>query len=71
MEKEGYRENLEFLVKLYPERAALGVKEAAAALGISAKTVYEQINLAKNPLPSKKIGGKIVIPIVKLAAWML
>ena len=71
MEKEGFRENLDFLVKLYPDRAALDVKEVASVLGISAKTVYEQISLVRDPLPSKKIGGKIVIPIVKLAAWML
>lgn len=71
MEKDGYRENLELLSKLYPDKAALDVKETAAVLGVSPKTVYEQVNNGKNPLPAKKIGGKIVVPIAKLAAWML
>jgi len=71
MEKAGFRENLEFLLAMFPKRAAIDVKEAAAVLGVSAKTVYEQVNRAINPIPSKRIGGKIVIPIVKLANWML
>ncbi len=71
MEKTGFRENLEFLLTMFPQRAAIDVKEAAAVLGVSSKTVYEQVNRATNPIPSKRIGGKIVIPIVKLASWML
>ena len=60
MEKEGYRDSLELLLKMYPNRVTLTVKEAAAALGVSQKTVYENVNRPRDPLPSKRVGNRIV-----------
>ncbi|MBR2908058.1 MAG: hypothetical protein IKC26_10010 [Clostridia bacterium] len=36
MEKKGYTETLEWLQKLYPDRATISVKEAAKAMDASA-----------------------------------
>ena len=62
MEKEGYRETLAFLSGLYPGKVCLTVKETADAMGSNI--------CVRNPLPSKKLNGKIVIPIPALARWM-
>lgn len=70
MEKEGYREALNMIMDMYPGRMALSVKEVAAVTGSNIGTVYEATKRAKKPLPSKKLGGKIVIPITQLARWM-
>lgn len=70
MEKQGYREALELLVERYPNRATLTVKETAETMGIPLNTVYDSINRVRNPLPSKRLGRKIVIPIPALARWM-
>lgn len=70
MEKEGYRETLAFLSGLYPGKVCLTVKETADAMGSNICTVYEALKRVRNPLPSKKLNGKIVIPIPALARWM-
>ena len=70
MEKEGYREALDMLREMYPGRRALSVKEGAEATGSNIGTVYEATKRVKKPLPCKRLGGKVVIPITQLARWM-
>ena len=70
MEKEGYRDALAFLIDRFPDKGFLTVNEAADFLGAHLTTVYDAIRRKKNPLPSKKLCGKIVIPIPALARWM-
>ena len=43
MEKKGYTETLEWLQKLYPDRATISVKEAAKAMDASDRTVYDAV----------------------------
>lgn len=70
MEKQGYREALERLDQRFPQKVAISVKEAAEALGVSEDIVRENIKKVRNPLPSKRIGGRVIIPITQLARWM-
>lgn len=71
MEREGYRESLGFLKEMYPGRAGISVKEAADLLGVHITTVYDSMRTQrKEPLPHKKLGGRVVIPIPALARWM-
>lgn len=70
MEKQGYRENLELLLVLFPSRATITVKEAAEVMNSNVNTVYTAIKRRRDPLPSKKLCGKTVIPIAGLARWM-
>lgn len=71
MERAGYREALAFLMEMYPGRAGISVKEVAKALGVNITTVYDSMRTQrKEPLPHKKVGGKVVIPIPALARWM-
>lgn len=70
MEKEGYRESLNMLMEMYPGRVALSVKEVAQITDSNVGTIYDATKRVKKPLPSKKLGGKVVIPITSLARWM-
>lgn len=70
MEKTGYRDALEMLRDMFPGKATLTVKEAATAMGANICTVYEAVKRKYNPLPSRKLGGKIVIPIPAFASWL-
>lgn len=71
MELVGYRETLETLNDMFPDRVAIDVDECAKALGVNIKTVYTSINRVNNPLPTVKIGSrKTMIPIARLARWM-
>lgn len=42
-----------------PPREALGIKEAAAAIGVSRSTIYRLIN--DRALPTKKIAGRVLL----------
>lgn len=71
MEKEGYRENLAFLMQMHPGKTVLTVKEAAETLGSSTAAVYDTLHRRKNPLPFQRLAGnKILIPITGLARWL-
>ena len=71
MEKKGYTETLEWLQKLYPDRATISVKEAAKAMDASDRTVYDAVKRRYNPLPSQKLTRKkIVIPLPAFAKWL-
>lgn len=70
MKKTGYDENLALIRELYPGRAMLSVKECAGLLGMSEKSIYEIAKRVKKPLPIKKFGGKVLVPVSGLATWM-
>ena len=70
MEKQDYRVNRDLLVDMFPGRATISVKEAAEVLDSNINTVYAATKRRKDPLPSKKLCGKTVIPIAGFARWM-
>lgn len=70
MEKEGYKETLDMIQKMFPGRIALSVKEVATVMNKNQGTIYDATKRTKNPLPCKKVGGSITINIAKLARWM-
>jgi hypothetical protein len=70
MEKQGYLETLNVLREMFPGKLTLTVKEAADVMGANTCTVYEAVKRKYNPLPSKKLSGKIVIPIPAFASWL-
>lgn len=70
MELAGYRENLELLQIAFPHRVAISVSECATVMALDRKTVYAVIQRKENPLPTIRMGRKIMIPIAKLARWM-
>ena len=61
LEKVGYRENYELLKELFPGRATISTVEAAEVIGSDVRTVRAATETVKNPLPSCKVGNKIVI----------
>ena len=69
-EKVGFREQLEHLSELFPGRESLGIDEVCKLLGLSRDTL-----LADESFPFKrtagKRNGKIFIPIVPLALWLV
>lgn len=73
-ELSGYRDLLELIRDMYPERTALNVEEAARALGVHRQTITAAIMRRSNPLPAQNIskGQKYktyIIPITALARW--
>ena len=71
MEKQGYRELMEQLRKLFPGKATITVKEAAQCMSVSERTVRDAIRRKNNPLPICRFGGRVLIPVTSLARWML
>lgn len=70
MELQGYRESLEVLRLQFPDRVAITVEECAKAMDLNVKTVYGKIHEVKNPIPTIRVGRKIMIPVARLARWM-
>lgn len=71
LEKVGFRENYELLRELFPGRVTVSTTEAAAALGTDVRTIRAATELARDPLPSRKVGEKkVLIPLPALARWM-
>ena len=70
MELQGYRENLEMLQLTFPDRVAISAEECAKAMDLNIKTVYTAIYRSNNPLPTIRMGRKIMIPVARLARWM-
>lgn len=66
-EPDGYRQQLEHLAEVFPEKEVLTIQEVCILLGCHRQTI-----LADKTFPAKRIGnkGKYYIPIVKLAWWM-
>lgn len=70
MEKQGYRELIEQFQQLFPGKATITVKQAAGCMGASERTVRDAIKRKENPLPSCRLGGKVLIPIASFARWL-
>lgn len=65
-EPEGYRQQLELLTEIFPNRAALKITECAFVLNLDRRTL-----LADRSFPAKKVGSKYSVPITELARWMV
>ena len=70
MEKQGYRELLEQFQTLFPGKATITVKEAARCMSASERAVRDAIKRRDNPLPSCRLGGRVLIPIASFARWL-
>lgn len=64
-EKEGFRELYGALIERFPGREAITMKEAADVLSVSLDVIAES-----RDFPKKKIGRRVIVPLVKLALWM-
>ena len=71
MEKQGYRELIEQFNILFPGRVTITVKEAANCMSTSERAVRDAIKRQKNPLPSCRLGGRVLIPITSFARWLV
>lgn len=67
-EPDGYRQQLERLVELYPDKEVLTIQEVCKML-----RCHRQTLLADKTFPVKRIGnkGKYYIPVAGLAWWMV
>lgn len=71
MEFAGYRETIELLSDVFPNRGAISVSECAKFLGVDIKTVYASIARRNNPLPSINVSSrKRMVPVIPLAYWL-
>ena len=70
MKLVGYDENVEVIHTIFEGRAALTVDETAQVLGISPKTVRGMVQRVKDPLPSFRACGRVMIPVGGLARYM-
>ena len=70
MEKQGYRETLNFLCETFPDQIMISVKDAAKATKMNENTIRAAMKLRKNPFPSVRIGGRVMVPLTSLARWM-
>ena len=69
-EKAGFRENLERLAEIYPDKITLSVPEAARVLGVDKRTVVALIQKKTLPATNISSGGKnkrYIIPITAIA----
>lgn len=65
-EPDGYRQQLEMLVSLFPGRAMIDISECSAATGRDRRTL-----LADKHFPAKMTGNKYTISLTELARWMV
>lgn len=71
MERDGYRETYALIIRMFPDRLTLSVKEVAKVMSVCEASVRQALNRRVNPLPSQKITpGRIVIPVPQLARWL-
>ncbi len=73
-EKEGYRETLSRIDRMYPNKICLTVDECAKAIGCSQKTIRNEI--ASKRLPARSIGlgrknNSYRVNVETLARWSL
>jgi excisionase family DNA binding protein len=52
------------------QRLALTPAEAAEAIDVSLPTLYQLIKRERDPLPSFRIGRKILIPVLSMQQWI-
>ena len=62
--------NLDLLLKQFPGKLFLSVKETGIASGRCEKTVRNEIALGVFPVQTLKIGRRRLVPITDLAAWL-
>ena len=76
MEKQGYREQLELLLKMFPCRAVLTVREVAQVMSCDPRTVRATILRKQNPLPARNVASEgskkavYVVPVTAFARWL-
>ena len=51
------------------DRLALSMREAAKAIGVSERTLWEYVN--RGDMPSLRMGRRVLIPVGSLRAWLL
>jgi excisionase family DNA binding protein len=69
-DKQGYREQIERLAEIYPNKITLSLTETASALGIDKRTVLVLIEKKKLPATDISNGSKnkrYIIPITAIA----
>lgn len=52
------------------QRLALTPAEAAEAIDVSMPTVYALLKRTVDPLPSFRLGRKIIVPVLSLEEWL-
>ena len=65
-EPEGYRQQLEFLVDLFPGKAMVDINDVCRVTGRNRQTL-----LAEKSFPAKMVGKKYTISLTELAKWMV
>lgn len=65
-EAEGYRPQLEMLVDMFPNRAAITINECQSAVGCDRRTL-----LADRTFPARKVGNKYSVSLTELARWLV
>lgn len=71
-EKEGYREQIERLAEIYPNKVVLSVPETAKVLGVDVRTVVALIQNRKlnaTNISAGKKNKRFVIPITSIARF--
>ena len=64
-EKANYRENLEMLSGLFPNKAMVSLQEACDAVGITVVAAYRI-----DDFPKQRVGRNYKVSIANLARWM-
>ena len=71
-DKQGYREQIERLAEIYPNKITLTINEAATALGVDRRTMTLLIEKKRIPATNVSTGGKnkhYIIPITAIARF--
>lgn len=72
LEREGFRDQLERLDKLFAGREAVNIMEACAVTGLDRRTLLADKTFpARKVGAKKKYGGKWMVGKVLLARWMV
>lgn len=69
-DKQGYREQIERLAEIYPNKITLSLTETASALGIDRRTVLvliEKKKLAATDISNGSKNKRYIIPITAIA----
>ena len=72
-DKQGYREQIERLADIYPNKVALSLTEAASALGIDKRTLLVLIDKKKLPATDISNGSRnrrYIISVTAIARMM-
>lgn len=62
--------SIELIKGLYPGRASLRLDEAARVLGVRPSTLYQWRFYDKSPVPIRRAGGALVVPVAAIAAFL-